>query len=354
MVQRFGIVTPGTLRRWEAEGRIEAPERTAGGQRRYDLAKLRHLAPRHAPSERVTLLYAKVSTAGQKDDLVRRVALLESFSAANGWAYEVIDDVGSKLNHQKKGLRQLIARICSKEVGRLVISHKDRLLRFGAELAFSLCEHFGTEVIIINASEDSSFEEDLANDVLEIVTVFSARLYGSRSHKNRQGMDELTKAAKQVAPRPDPCSGPHLCADKGPLPRHPSPYLHVVAPSEQATLPRLGKGPRSLPRGRQCPLGRPGSLRRRRLRKASEQRSPHVQAHAVGGHPQTDVGSRPLLGLLADGSYLEIGVESAKSPPDAPLPPLGRSRCNSDRSQGRRLILRNTRARPRHQRTTAR
>ena len=168
--------------------RIDAPERTAGERRRYDLAKLRHLAPRHAPSNRVTLLYARVATSGEKDDLVRQVALLESFAAANGWAYEVIEDVGSKLNHQKRGLRQLIARICSGEVGRLVVTHKDRLLRFG------------TEVIIINASEDSSFEEDLANDALEIVTVFPARLYGSRSHKNRQVMDELTKAAKQVAP----------------------------------------------------------------------------------------------------------------------------------------------------------
>ena len=58
---------------------------------------------------------------------------------------------------------------------RLVISHKDRLLRFGSELIFSLCEIFGTEVIIVNRSEDSTFEEDLANDVLEIITVFSAR-----------------------------------------------------------------------------------------------------------------------------------------------------------------------------------
>ena len=154
---------PDTLRRWEAEGRIEAPERTAGGRRRYDLSRLRHLAPHRAPSDRVTILYARVSTATQKDDLVRQVALLESFAAANGWTYEVIEDVGSGLNYQKKGLKHLIVRICSGEVGRLVVCHKDRLLRFGAELVFAICEHFGTEVVIVNASEDSSFEEDLAN-----------------------------------------------------------------------------------------------------------------------------------------------------------------------------------------------
>ena len=79
-------------------------------------------------------------------------------------------------------------------------SHKDRLLLFGSELVFSLCEHFCVEVIIINASEDSTFEEDLANDVIEIVTVFSARLYGSRSQKNKRVMERLQEVAKEVSP----------------------------------------------------------------------------------------------------------------------------------------------------------
>ena len=197
-------VHPATLRRWE-EGKIDPPERTTGGDRRYDLAKLRHLAPHQAPSSRTTLAYARVSTTGQKDDLTRQVALLESFCAAELWTYEILTDVGSGLNYRKRGLRQLINRICSGEVGRLVLSHKDRLLLFGSELVFSLCEHFCVEVIIINASEDSTFEEDLANDVIEkdvieIVTVFSARLYGSRSQKNKRVMERLQEVAKEVSP----------------------------------------------------------------------------------------------------------------------------------------------------------
>jgi Predicted site-specific integrase-resolvase len=192
-------VHPDTLRRWEREGKIEPVERTPGGRRRYDLSKLRHLTPHKAPSSRTTIAYARVSTSGQKDDLVRQVALLESYCAAQGWTYEVITDVGSGLNYHKRGLRQLISRICSGEVGRLVLSHKDRLLRFGSELVFSLCEHFSCEVVIVNASESSTFEEDLANDVIEIVTVFSARLYGSRSHKNKLVMDDLRKVAEEVA-----------------------------------------------------------------------------------------------------------------------------------------------------------
>ncbi|EQD71966.1 Resolvase domain protein [mine drainage metagenome] len=141
-----------------------------------------------------------MSTNAQKDDLVRQVALLESYCAANGWSYEIISDVGSGLNYHKRGLKVLISWICSGEVGRLVLSHKDRLLRFGSELVLSLCEHFGVEVIIINASEDSTFEEDLTNDVIEIVTVFSGWLYGSHNHKNKKVMERLQEVAKEVTP----------------------------------------------------------------------------------------------------------------------------------------------------------
>jgi predicted site-specific integrase-resolvase len=141
-----------------------------------------------------------VSNNAQKDDLVRQVALLESYCAANGWSYEIISDVGSGLNYHKRGLKVLISWICSGEVGRLVLSHKDRLLRFGSELVLSLCEHFGVEVIIINASEDSTFEEDLTNDVIEIVTVFSGWLYGSHNHKNKKVMERLQEVAKEVTP----------------------------------------------------------------------------------------------------------------------------------------------------------
>lgn len=141
-----------------------------------------------------------MSTNAQKDDLVRQVALLESYCAANGWSYEIISDVGSGLNYHKRGLKVLISWICSGEVGRLVLSHKDRLLRFGSELVLSLCEHFGVEVIIINASEDSTFKEDLTNDVIEIVTVFSGWLYGSHNHKNKKVMERLQEVAKEVTP----------------------------------------------------------------------------------------------------------------------------------------------------------
>lgn len=196
--KELGVSIP-TLRRWEAEGKIRS-ERTPKGHRRYDLAQLHGLKPYEtSKTNRPTLCYARVSSHDQKEDLARQVVLLETFCAANGWTYEVMQDLGSGLNYNKKGLQQLIKRICSGTVGRLVLTTKDRLLRFGSELIFSLCEAFNTEVVIINQSEQSlSFEEELAQDVLEIITVFSARLYGSRSHKNRKLVETLREVAENL------------------------------------------------------------------------------------------------------------------------------------------------------------
>jgi putative resolvase len=196
--KELGVSIP-TLRRWEAEGEIQA-ERTPKGHRRYDLAQLRGLKPYEtSKTNRPTVCYARVSSHDQKEDLVRQAALLETFCAANGWTYEIVQDLGSGLNYNKRGLQQLIKRICSGTVGRLVLTNKDRLLRFGSELVFSLCEAYNTEVVIINQGEQPlSFEEELSQDVLEIITVFSARLYGSRSHKNRKLVETLREVTEQL------------------------------------------------------------------------------------------------------------------------------------------------------------
>ncbi len=98
------------------------------------------------------------------------------------------------MNYQKRGLKKLLNLILEDDIGRLVITHKDRLLRFGAELVFAICETKKIEIVIINGGDESSFEEELAKDVLEIITVFSARLYGSRSRKNQKLIEGLKEA----------------------------------------------------------------------------------------------------------------------------------------------------------------
>ncbi len=186
-------------RRWEASGRLIA-EHTVGGHRRYDMAKLRNEMFRaQAEANRRTVAYARVSSHDQKDDLERQKQVLELYCAQQGWTFEVITDLGSGMNYHKKGLKRLLDAIIDGQIGRLVITHKDRLLRFGAELVFALCEAKNVEVVILNQGQDTSFEEDLAKDVLEIITVFSARLYGSRSRKN-QKLLEAVKTAVEASP----------------------------------------------------------------------------------------------------------------------------------------------------------
>ena len=122
---------------------------------------------------------------------------MELYCAKHGYKYEVIQDIGSGMNYYKKGLTKLIDLILDNQVQRLILTHKDRLLRFGTELVFSICEAKNVEIIIINqGNETPSFEEELAKDVLEIITVFSARLYGSRSKKNKKIISDLEKVVE--------------------------------------------------------------------------------------------------------------------------------------------------------------
>ena len=190
-------VSVTTLRRWEASGKLVA-EHTAGGHRRYDIAVLRpELFRATEAAKRKTIAYARVLSHDQKNDLERQKQVLEIYCARQGWTFEVVADLGSGMNYRKKGLKRLLSGILDGQVGRLVIVHKDRLLRFGAELVFAICEAKNVEIVILNQGEDTTFEEDLAKDVLEIITVFSARLYGSRSRKNQKLLDGVKHAVEE-------------------------------------------------------------------------------------------------------------------------------------------------------------
>lgn len=199
---KFLEVHPDTLRRWVKAGKITISGSTIGGQRLFDTNVLQQIVKftsgRIVKNQKKTLAYARVSSNDQKEDLKRQIEHLELFCTNSGWNFEVISDLGSGLNYQKKGLKKLIKDLCNQEIGRIVITHKDRLLRFGSELIFAICSHVGCEVVIINSIDNSSYEEDLTRDVLEIITVFSARLYGSRSHKNKKIIEKLKEAAEVV------------------------------------------------------------------------------------------------------------------------------------------------------------
>lgn len=167
-----------TIRRWCRCGKIAESFRTIGGHRRFSRALLRQLTGKVA--KRVRIGYARVSSHDQKNDLATQSKRLSKVSD------RVIEDLGSGLNCKKRGLKQLMLALLNREVDTLFLTHKDRLMRFGHELVFQVCRWAGTDVVVLDESKTVTFEEELCQDVLTLMTVFSARLYGSRSHKNKQ------------------------------------------------------------------------------------------------------------------------------------------------------------------------
>ncbi len=168
-------VHPQTVRRWEREGRpgLIAPVRTAGNHRRYPVEA----------KGKLTVGYARVSCHDQKEDLPRQIDRLAAHAKAKGHEVVIVKDIGSGLNCNKPGLRKLLALLLSGNVRELIITYKDRLLRFGSELVSFICQRLGVTVTILDAPQEKSMEETFTQDVLAVLTVFSAKLYGARSHR---------------------------------------------------------------------------------------------------------------------------------------------------------------------------
>ena len=179
-----------TLRRWDKTGDLRPAWRTSGGHRRYSMDALNTMSGRSAP-KRKTVGYARVSSHDQKDDLKRQADRLKGHAGTNDCAEpEIITDLGSGLNDKKRGLQRLLGMICRGEIGTLMLTHKDRLLRFGADLIFGLCTLHGVRVVVLENGPDA-FEDRLARYVIDLMTVFpaelsGAKLYGRRSHADRK------------------------------------------------------------------------------------------------------------------------------------------------------------------------
>jgi predicted site-specific integrase-resolvase len=191
-------VSVSTLRRWEARGMFTVIH-TEGGHRRYDLTQIHPELFHPVKSNRkITLAYARVSSPDQHNELERQKLKLETYCRSRGWVFEVIDDYGSGVDYSKQGLKRVLATLIDGTVERLVITHKDRLLRLGAELVFSVCEAKGVEVIMLNSGEDTESGQDLAEDMFELISIFNARLYGMRSRKNQMLINSVRAAIEDV------------------------------------------------------------------------------------------------------------------------------------------------------------
>lgn len=187
-------VSTVTLRRWDLAGKFKPVMRTFGDHRRYAEQDISALLPQ---AERVNVCYARVSSHDQKSDLDTQVAFLARHCDEKNIPHIMIQDLGSGLNFKKKGLNTLLGMILSRQVNTVYVTHKDRLLRFGSELLVSIARKFGTTIHFIEDTV-SSFEQTLAKDVLEIITVFSAKLYGARSHKKKNATLQSLKVGGMI------------------------------------------------------------------------------------------------------------------------------------------------------------
>ena len=176
-----------TLRRWEKLGKLISIFRTFGNHRRYNIHDIIKILNKN---KQKTICYSRVSSHDQKKDLLVQNEKLIKFAQENNYQnIESIMDLGSGLNYKKKGLNNLINMILNKEISHLIINHKERLLRFGSELLFKICAFHNIEVIIVE-NKIKDFNQDLTESVIEIMTVFCAKLYGSRSHKNKKQLSQ--------------------------------------------------------------------------------------------------------------------------------------------------------------------
>ncbi|ERJ12312.1 putative site-specific integrase-resolvase protein [Haloplasma contractile SSD-17B] len=147
--------------------------------------------------EKVSIDYCRVSSNDQKEDLKRQIQAVSDYCVSKGYKFRIIQDLGSGLNYKKKGLKELIQLICNNQIDRIIINYKDRLIRFGYEIIEQLCNQNDVKIDVINCTEDKTYEEELVADVLSIITVFSSKLYGSRSRKTIKIKKELLALINQ-------------------------------------------------------------------------------------------------------------------------------------------------------------
>lgn len=184
-------VTTTTLRRMQESGELIPAHITKGGTRYYSTEQLKQFH-NLTKEEKIVIGYCRVSTPSQKNDLETQISNIKSYMYAKGYQFEIITDIGSGINYKKKGLQELIKRINHQEISKVVILYKDSLLRFGYELVEYLCEINNIEIEIIDHTEQSK-EQELTDDFVQIITVFANRLYGQRSKKTKQLIDEVKK-----------------------------------------------------------------------------------------------------------------------------------------------------------------
>ena len=190
-------VSAQTLRNWDNNGKLHPHHTTASGYRYYSEEQLNEVLHIKPKNNRITIGYCRVSGPKQKDDLERQIENVRTYLLAKGEPFEIISDIGSGINYKKKGLQELIKRILENQVEKVVILYKDRLLRFGFELVEYLAMLHHCEIEIIDNTERTE-QQELVEDLVQMITVFSCKLQGKQANKAKRMIRELTNDEKDL------------------------------------------------------------------------------------------------------------------------------------------------------------
>ena len=179
-----------TLQRWDNNGKLKA-FRSPTNRRYYTYEQyLEYKGINKKDTDRKTCIYTRVSTSNQKDDLKNQVEFLRQYANAKGIIVdEVIEDYGSGLNYNRKKWNRLIDSCMTNEIGTIIITHKDRFIRFGYDWFERFLAKFNVEIIVVN-NESLSPQEELVQDIISILHIFSCRIYGLRKYKTKIKEDE--------------------------------------------------------------------------------------------------------------------------------------------------------------------
>ena len=196
--------TTKTLRNWDKNGKLKPVRVEDTGYRYYSQEQLNHFLGLKLEKQinKKIIGYCRVSSHKQKDDLERQIENVKTYMYAKGYQFEIITDIGSGINYNKKGLNQIIDMVTNSEVEKIVVLYKDKLIRFGYELIENLCNKFGTTIEIIDNTEKSE-QQELVEDLVQIVTVFSCRLEGKRANKAKKMIKELIEDDKDIKDNAD-------------------------------------------------------------------------------------------------------------------------------------------------------
>jgi len=187
--ERLGI-SYVTLREYVKRGWIK-PVVLESGRWRFREEDVERLAGIVRPEK--VVLYARVSSSAQRDDLERQVRVLEEWARGNNVAgYEVVADVGSGLNEGRRGFEKILRLAVERRISKIVVAYPDRLTRFGFKTLKELLSAFGVEVVVLN-HEDKDPREELVEDLITIISHFAGKLYGMRSHKYKEVVEGARK-----------------------------------------------------------------------------------------------------------------------------------------------------------------